>query len=296
MTEERQTPNPTEPADATEVTAAAEQSSGPADASAPVVLPVSPVRDRRVLRAVLRWTAVAAVFAVCGAGTAYGIVRMDRTDVPGLATESDGRWTYPEITRPPLPPGSLGPLDTKNWAGSHYADLRALLLPVPTGATRDKALRGTGGWLAKQDFLDVYAKNADREKIGQLLTDYGLRHIAARGWTTADGTRTGIYLLQFDTSVVAEDVYGELTQYDSPVYPVRGADVTEFDDGYPSTADVHGIERYAYAEVKPYGAAQVRQAYLRAADTLAVIVQSRKGTTPAIPFQQTVTLQSQLLG
>ncbi|MDG9718703.1 hypothetical protein [Streptomyces sp. DH24] len=33
-----------------------------------------------------------------------------------------------------------------------------------------------------------------------------------------------------------------------------------------------------------------------AGDTLAVIVQSQKGTAPAVPFQQTVTLQSQLLG
>ncbi|MER5911832.1 hypothetical protein ABT124_15305 [Streptomyces sp. NPDC001982] len=221
---------------------------------------------------------------------------MDRTDVPGLATESDGRWTYPEITRPPVPPGSPGPLDTRNWSGTHYADLRALLLPAPVGAKEDRALRGTDGWLAERDFLDVFAKKADREEIGQLLTDYGLRHIAARGWALSDGTRTSVYLLQFDTSVVAEDVYGELTGYDSPAYAARGADATEFDDAYPSAADIRGITRYAYAEVKPYGAEEVRQAYLRAGDTVAVILQSRKGTAPAVPFQQTVTLQSQLLG
>jgi hypothetical protein len=49
-------------------------------------------------------------------------------------------------------------------------------------------------------------------------------------------------------------------------------------------------------ESKPYGAEQVRQSYLSAGDTIAVIVQSRKGTAQAVPFQQTVILQSELLG
>ncbi|MGW6397415.1 hypothetical protein [Streptomyces sp. NPDC055134] len=41
----------------------------------------------------------------------------------------------------------------------------------------------------------------------------------------------------------------------------------------------------------------MRSAYLVAGDTVALIVQSRKGyTTPAVPFRQTVALQSQLLG
>ncbi|MEU0966341.1 hypothetical protein ABZ357_13310 [Streptomyces sp. NPDC005917] len=48
-------------------------------------------------------------------------------------------------------------------------------------------------------------------------------------------------------------------------------------------------------EVKPYGAEQVREAYLSAGDTLALIVQSRKGRALAVPFQQTVTLQGELL-
>ncbi|WP_179382220.1 hypothetical protein [Streptomyces sp. SA15] len=54
--------------------------------------------------------------------------------------------------------------------------------------------------------------------------------------------------------------------------------------------------RALQTETKPYGAEHVRQAYLAAGDVLGVIVQSRKGTAPAVPFQQTVTLQSQLLG
>ncbi len=69
-----------------------------------------------------------------------------------------------------------------------------------------------------------------------------------------------------------------------------------FDDGYPTAADVSGVERYAYDEIKPYGAEHLRQAYLCAGDVMAVITQSRKGTAAAVPFQQTVVLQSQLLG
>ncbi|MDR6974569.1 hypothetical protein J2X68_001247 [Streptomyces sp. 3330] len=255
-------------------------------------------KDRRVLRAMLRWTAVVTVFAALGAGTAYGITSMERTDVPGLATESDGRWAYPELTMPPVPSGSPRPFDTKNWGQSHYADLRALLLPAPEGATDDKALRGADGWLPTKDFLTVFESKEDQEAVGRLLTDHGLRHIAARGWTTPDGTGTRVYLLQFDTGTVADNLYGELTTYGAPRYAARGATTAEFDDKYPTAADFDtmSVMRYSYDEVKPYGAEHLRQSYLRAGDVIALVLQSRKGTAAAVPFQQTVTLQSQLLG
>ncbi|MEH0512815.1 hypothetical protein [Streptomyces sp. B21-106] len=267
--------------------AASDPLPGPQDPPAP--------KDRRVLRAVLRWTAVVTVFAALGAGTAYGITRMERTDLPGLATTSDGRWAYPDIARPPLPSGSPSPFDTRNGGSAHYADLRALLLPAPEGSTQDKALRGADGWLATKDFLPVFEAKEDRAVVGQLLTDNGLRHIAARGWTTPDGTRTGVYLLQFDTGVVADGVYTALTTFTGPVHEARGAAETEFDDGYPIVADVPNVKRHAYDEVKPYGAEQLRQAYLHAGDVIALVLQSRKGAAAAVPFQQTVTLQSQLL-
>ncbi|MFE9853800.1 hypothetical protein [Streptomyces sp. NPDC005780] len=59
-----------------------------------------------------------------------------------------------------------------------------------------------------------------------------------------------------------------------------------------------GTTAYVFAEAKPFGAAQVRQSYLAAGDTVALIVQSRKGGggTPRVPFHQTVILQNQLLG
>ncbi|MCQ9133248.1 hypothetical protein [Streptomyces hilarionis] len=271
--------------------------SHPAPGGAPDAAPeTAPApRDRRVLRAVLRWTAVVTAFAALGAGTAYGITRMERTDLPGLATKPDGRWAYPDITMPPLPAGSRHPFDTRNWAAAHYADLRALRLPAPDGATEDKALRGVDGWLATKDFLAVFEAKQDRAEVAQLLTDNGLRHIAARGWTTADGTHTGVYLLQFDTGTVAERVNDDLTSFAAPVHAARGAAETEFDEGYPTPADLPNVKRQAYDEVKPYGAEQLRQAYLQAGDVVALVLQSRRGAAAAVPFQQTVTLQSQLL-
>ncbi|WP_327183786.1 hypothetical protein [Streptomyces sp. NBC_01334] len=312
MTEQQQTPATAAPTDETaaepsvgtqvteRIAAEPDTAEGLPAAETPATPQGGPVapKDRRVLRAVLRWTAVVTVFAALGAATAYGITGMERTDVPGLATESDGRWAYPEITRPPLPSGSPSPFDTKNWAQAHYADLRALLLPAPAGATDDKTLRGADGWLPTKDFLNVFESKEDRDDVGQLLTDHGLRHIAARGWTTPDGTGTRVYLLQFDTGTVADDIYGELTTYGAPLHAVRGAAEAEFDDEYPTAADFDSMSvmRYSYDEVKPYGAEQLRQAYLRAGDVVAVVLQSRKGTAAAVPFQQTVTLQSQLLG
>lgn len=258
--------------------------------------PAAPVtKDRRVLRAVLRWTAAVVVFAAVGASAAYGITRMDRTDVPGLATESDGRWDYPRISRPPLPSGSPAPFAEENVAGAHYADLRALLLPAPKGAKADKALRGEDGWLKTKDFLAEYALTDDRESVGRLLTDNGLRHIAARGWTTGDGTRTRIYLLQFDTAAVVDDLQDDFFGFDTPQYALRGASEVHIDEHFPDKAALDDVHHYVYDEAKPYGATYERQAYLTAGDTLALVVQSRKGSAKAVPFQQTVVLQSQLL-
>ncbi|MFI6250059.1 hypothetical protein [Streptomyces sp. NPDC051016] len=259
--------------------------------------PEPPKKDRRRFRGALRWASAVAVFAVVGSGTAYGITRLDRTDVPGLATHADGRWDYPVLVRPPLPSGSPGPNDdARNPAGSHYADLRKLLLPAPRGATADASLKGTDGWLATKTFLKEFSLAPDREDVNQHLTDNGLRHIAARGWTTADGTHTRVYLLQFSTGAVADHVLGdELTGNEAPFYRVRGGEAYERDDAFPRAAEVTDVHTIATREAKPYGAEQVRQAYLASGDTVAVIIQTRKGSALAVPFQQTVTLQAELL-
>ncbi|MEU5078001.1 MULTISPECIES: hypothetical protein [Streptomyces] len=258
--------------------------------------PAAVRKDRRALRAALRWTAVAAVFCLVGAGTAYGISRMERTDLPGLATASDGRWDYPELVRPPLPPGSPGPLEAGNHAGTHYADLRALVLPAPRGATVEPGARGTDGWVPVKDFLADYADVEKRRELAQKLTDHGLRHIAGRGWTTPDGTRTTIRLLRFGTAAVSETLLaGDLANTGAPAYPVRGAEYYALDETFPPEAHMKGVTLFPYTEAEPYGAEQVRQAYFSAGDTIAVITQTREGGVDAVPFRQTVTLQTELL-
>ncbi|WP_316774314.1 hypothetical protein [Streptomyces sasae] len=256
-----------------------------------------PAKDRRLLRSALRWVSAVAVFAVVGSGTAYGITRLDRTDVPGLATHSDGRWNYPVLVKPPLPSGSPGPNDdTRNPAGTHYADLRELVLPAPKGATVDASLKGADGWLPTKSFLAEFATAHDRGELGQKLVDNGLRHIAARGWTTPDGTRTRIYLLQFGTAAVAEDMLNkQLMNQAMPTYGLRDGDSYELDGHYPDQARMDDVLLAPYRELQPYGAAQARQAYLATGDTVGVVIQSRKGEALAVPFQQTVTLQSELL-
>ncbi|WP_307028960.1 hypothetical protein [Streptomyces canus] len=59
---------------------------------------------------------------------------------------------------------------------------------------------------------------------------------------------------------------------------------------------MEGLRRYPYTETKRFGAEHVHQAYLVSGERLAPVVQSKKGGAEAVPFQQTVTLQSQLLG
>ncbi|MCX5036936.1 MULTISPECIES: hypothetical protein [Streptomyces] len=258
-------------------------------------------RDRRVLRAVLRWSTAVAVFAAVGSVTAYGVTRVERTDVPGLATESDGRWDYPALTAAPLPAGSPGPFAEENAAGAHYADLRDLVLPAPEGAKADKALRGKDGWLPTDVFLREYRVEEDRDSLRRTLVDTGLRHIAARGWTTPDGTRTRIYLLHFDTAAVVDELQAvRIAPALNPAFGVRGEDLsvpaeTFPDERLPDEARFDDVRYTFYVEPEPYGDEQVRQAYLGVGDVLAVVLQSRKGGARVVPFQQTVVLQTQLL-
>jgi len=230
-------------------------SASPAEPAAPAPAdPPPPPKDRRVLRAALRWTAAVCAFAAAWAGTAYGITRMERTDVPGLATESDGRWPYPELTRPPLPSGSPGPFAEGNDAGTHHADLRALVLPAPRGATETAKLRGSDGWLATEDFLAEFPFEEDRDTLRLKLTDAGLRHIAARGWTTEDGTRTRVYLLRFGTAEVVDGLLSDyLVPEDRAPRQVRGTELSRLRRG--AHLRFPGRQRPA---VRPRGAGAVR--------------------------------------
>ncbi|MEU6392898.1 hypothetical protein [Streptomyces sp. NPDC046939] len=266
----------------------------PQPATVPEPAPAPVRKDRRVLRAVLRWTAAVTVFAAVGAGAAYAVTQQDRGDLPGLATESDGRWEYPAIEKPPLPAGAPAAFAETNAREEHFADLRELILPAPKGATGDKALAGKDGWLPTADYLNAYEEDA-RSDLAQFLKDGGLRHVAARGWTMPDGTHTRIYLLRFQTGAFAREYAAHVSGNSSALL---GAPSTEEDFSW--TGDVGTPVQYTklnvYEEVPPYDAEQVRQAYIQSGDLVALVVQSGKGSTPKVPFRQTVALQNQLLG
>ncbi|MER7845718.1 hypothetical protein ABTZ03_17430 [Kitasatospora sp. NPDC096077] len=99
-------------------------------------------RRTRRRKAAVRWSCAVLVFALAGTGTALAVTAPDRTDIPGLATASDGRYTFPPLALPPLPSGKAAP-DLKDKSTdkgadqgkhSHQADLRHLLLPAPKEA------------------------------------------------------------------------------------------------------------------------------------------------------------------
>jgi hypothetical protein len=263
---------------------------------APEPVPSVP-RDRRKLRAALRWTAAVVVFAAVGTGAALGIAEQERTDVPGLSTLGDGRWEYPPLSRPTLPPGAPLPFAQENLGEIHYADLEQLLLPAPAGATPEPDLGGERSRVPVDKYLGQYVPD-DREALREQLTEGGLRHIAARGWSMPDGTSARIFLLRFHTSALAGHFFSEQLggAPDTTVRPTGVEELSSFDTTYDSAARVTSTERYVYDEAAPRGPVHVRHAYIMAGDTVALVAVSRKGAAPLVPFHQTVVLQNQLLG
>ncbi|WP_225803124.1 hypothetical protein [Streptomyces sp. NK15101] len=256
--------------------------------------PAKPKKSRKpLLRGIARWTAAVLVCGGVGAGTAMGITAMDRTDVPGLATESDGRWEYPKLALPALPEGAPRPFTDGNDGEIHHADLRKLLLPAPAGATVDPKLKGD--WTGVDSYLALLTEK-DRGTVKEYLADSALRHVAARGWTTPDGTTTRIHLLRFSSVAYAEALKDEATRevFRDGRLPA-GVESAEIDTS-TQDVDVPNLSIYSYREKAPYGPEQTRWAYIQAGDAFAVVTQTRKGGTLTVPFQQTVALQAQLLG
>ncbi|MFB7262805.1 hypothetical protein ACFCXH_11640 [Streptomyces nojiriensis] len=266
----------------------------------------APPKDRRALFAALRWTAAVAVFAAVGTGVAYGITVPERTDVPGLSTEDDGRWTFPELSRPALPAGAPVPQGPDNKDGTHYAQLNGLLLPAPLGAKADDTVKvDKDGAVSPDAFLEEYTPEA-REKLKQSLEWDGLRQITGRGWTTADGTRTHVYLLRFHSSGFVDAFKG----CDSNAQ-LNGVSALDLDDvwskakntqmnsttlDFPGAANFDGTELSIYQEVKPVlGDEQTKIGCLRTGDVLGMVIQTRKGEVAPVTFHQSVILQSQLL-
>ncbi|MFC8274681.1 hypothetical protein ACFUJR_19545 [Streptomyces sp. NPDC057271] len=287
---------PAEPVGRPDIAAPAEQPGPdiavPAEQLGPDAEPKPRASRRPLLWAVARWTAAALVFGGVGAGTALGITSMERTDVPGLATESDGRWAYPELSLPALPADVPRPFTEGNDGEIHHADLRRLLLPAPAGATPDPKLNG--GWVGVDQFLSQY-RTDERAELSELLKESALRHIAARGWTTPDGTTTRIHLLRFNSVAFAETFKDDALQAGSVAGPLlEGVEGVQVDSDAALDIRVPYTALYSFVEL-PQNDDQSRWAYIQAGDTVALIAQSRDGEALTVPFQQTVALQNQLL-
>ncbi|MCB5178907.1 hypothetical protein [Streptomyces antimicrobicus] len=268
----------------------------PAGPELPEPAPAAPAQ-RRGLRAALRWTAAAVVFAVAGAGVAYGITRADRTDVPGLATAGDGRWDYPALTKPALPAGAPLPFAPDNRDGLHYAALSQLLLPAPRGSAPDASVKADKDGVVPLDgFLEEYSAE-ERPKLRDTLSHEGLRQIVGRGWTMPDGTRTHVYLLRFASSGFV-DTFTGCTFHAK----VAGAAALEEDVEWgrhegerPGGAATVAVKVRVYQEPLPAGDEHTKLGCVQSGDVQAVIVQTRKGEVPGVPVRQAVILQEQLL-
>ncbi|WP_239516090.1 MULTISPECIES: hypothetical protein [unclassified Streptomyces] len=272
-------------------------------------VPAAP-KDRRKLFAALRWTAAVLVFGAVGTGVAYEVTQPERTDIPGLSTKADGRWTYPALAKPVLPPGAALPFAKDNPDGIHYAGLTELLLPAPTGSTPDSALKlEKDGVVTVDTFLEEYDAAA-REKLKEEFGNEGLRQITARGWTTPDGTRTRVYLLRFHASGFVDKFGGcgstaklngvVRLQSDEDWRKAKSSQRIEVGSDGAYTGAASGSrsasEVSLYKEAKPTGDEQTALGCLQAGDVQAVILQNRKGEVATVPFHQTVILQYQLLG
>ncbi|WP_405490518.1 hypothetical protein [Streptomyces sp. NBC_00096] len=256
-------------------------------------VPAAP-KDRRKLFAALRWTAAVLVFGAVGTGVAYGVTQPERTDIPGLSTKADGRWVYPALTKPTLPPGAALPFAKDNEDGIHYAGLTQLLLPPPAGSTPDSTLKLEKDEVVTADnFLTEY-EDAAREGLKTDFADEGLRQIVGRGWTTPDGTRTRVYLLRFHSSGFADTFKGcNLNMQLKGTRTIVDVDWTKAKSGQ-STPSLTGVS--LYAESNPVGDEQAKVGCIRSGDVVAVVLQTRKGEVATVPFHQTVILQNQLLG
>ncbi|MFE9634337.1 hypothetical protein [Streptomyces sp. NPDC006463] len=288
MTEQNTTGAPADAVAAPVATAPAEPLAAP-QAAAPAP------KNRRRLFAFLRWTAAVVVFAAAGTGAAYGIAQPERTDIPGLSTRDDGRWVYPALVKPTLPPGAALPFAKDNPDGIHYAGLTELLLPASKGSAPDATLKlEKDSEVSADTFLEEY-EPAVRERLKQDFTDNGLRQIVARGWTTPDGTRTRIYLLRFHASGFTDAWKGCGSDLRlNGVKRIEGDSDWAKAKGVQPQPDLRGIS--LRKESAPFGDEQVKVACIQSGDIQAVILQTRKGEVATVPFHQTVILQHQLLG
>ncbi|OKJ00032.1 hypothetical protein [Kitasatospora sp. CB01950] len=320
------TPNP-EPSEPVEPTAPVEPT-GSADPTDPDTAPetapetagdavAAPKPDRK--RA---WQVGAALLLtlVTGAATAVAVTLPDRTDLPGLATPNDGRYTFPELTLPPLPAGASAPAEYK--IKTHAADLRGLLLPLPKGAVGtgpSAAPSATGSaspsaspspsasesanasvsasasaslppvagrWMP----CDLDMMLAKDESYGQWLISDACRGAAAQGWTAKDGTRTELRLIHFGSQDEAGHFFSSVNLM--PATKDIENSQTDFKGNY---AVALGQVNVRLSDAEADGVPTGRIGWVQCGDVVALVQMTNPHGVPSQAFHQVVLLQSSLL-
>ncbi|MGW2249554.1 hypothetical protein ACWCXH_05080 [Kitasatospora sp. NPDC001660] len=288
-------------------------------------------RRTRRRKAVVRWAAATLVCALAGTGTAMALTVPERTDIPGLATKSDGRYTFPALALPPQPAGKGAPEGKDKTL--HRADLRYLLLPAPkeaggslapvvfpsptaspsasasasaspsasasasptpSGAAAPSASPESGPAAADWAPCDaILDEQQNPAVLRALLLQNACRAAAVREWTASDGTRTQIRLLRFGSFSECHDVFTDLRSNGLPK-ALPGVKLGSH-GGWDEVPNVEPVVKESSGPGDK-GDPTARLAYLEATDVLAVITMTNPKGIPVAPFRQVVTLQSDVLG
>ncbi|WP_152627420.1 hypothetical protein [Streptacidiphilus melanogenes] len=241
----------------------------------------------------LRWTTATVLCLGLGTGTAFAVMAPKRTDVPGLATPADGRFTYPALRLPELPPGASGPGESGLSQGAPggtvphaIGDVRLLLLPSAVGAKPDPALPGRKGWVAMSDYAGLFTSSGS---VAQLLRENGARQVAATGWTMPDGTHVAVYLVPFRSGTAAT----ALTQAEAIDMHLAQAP----DQGFSTPDDSPGAGNGQNLTAAAKGGKPAVRASVFSADEIAgLLVVTNPKAVNRVDFEQALTLQTELLG
>lgn len=236
-------------------------------------------------RRLVRYAAAVVLAGAVGAGTAYAVSLPRRTDLPFLATPSDGRYTFPSAVRPAPPSGEPVPNDGSNTGQVHYGDLRQYLLPAPTGAVPKE-----DGWESVADF----ESSLSGTDVSGRLFDAGLRHVAWRGWSAADGQHTVIELLQFPDR---EAAFGVVDALDGASLAKAGAaesvvpvvTVRPFGD-ITRTVAVHKFD-----QVTNLPGQVERRVVFASGDVIAIVTTTAPAKVTDLPTEQVAMLQAEML-
>ncbi|MEY9934296.1 hypothetical protein ABH926_008961 [Catenulispora sp. GP43] len=245
----------------------------------------APTPQRRWPRLALRYGSALVVAGALGVGTAYAVTLPRRTDVPFLATPSDGRYSFPGVVHPVPPAGEAAPGADSNQTQAHYGDLRQYLVPAPVGAVPKES-----GWESVADFENSLSGN----DVSAHLYDAGVRRVAWRGWVAVDGQHTVVELVQFPDHEAAFSVASlldgaSLAKASGPESVVPLLTLPSFGVA-TSTAALHKFD-----QVSGLPGQVERRVVFQSGDVVAVVTSTAPRKVPDTPTEQVALLEAAML-